>query len=264
MGELDAHPVGPEPVHQIGERGFGGSRPASRQGLPHMPLAASGQDVPMPTGGLGQRVEVIARLALLPACEVGRGELPRQSPVPLRPACQDQQVRPWRIGNLGAGHVSQREFGAEHRLNVEFPCRFGESNHPVQPVVVGQRNGPQVQPGGLLDELLRGTRPVEEAERRVGVQFGIRGGRASAPMTVGPLVAPAFARPGRAVPTVAGGFGQAGPGAARLAGEHPLHLTPGRRPVVPTHRTSLSNICSTVDAMTSRRRSGQHRRRSQP
>ena len=204
------------------------SGPPVDKRLAHMALAASGEDVPVPTRGLGQRVEVVARLALLAAGQVRRGELPRQPPVPLRPARQHQQVRARRVGILGAGHVAQRELGTEHRRHVEFPGRLGEPDHPVQPVVVGQRDGPQVEPGGLLDEFLRRARTVEEAVRRVRVQFGVRGTGATPVRRwlIRRLVAPALARPGRAVATVAGRLGQAGPGTARLAGEHALHLAP--------------------------------------
>ncbi len=40
--------------------------------------------------------------------------------------------------------------------------------------MVGQRDGPQIEPGGLLDEFLRRAGAVEEAVRRMRVQLGIR------------------------------------------------------------------------------------------
>ena len=98
MGQLDADPVGAEPVHQIGQRRRGRIRPAVGKRLADMAFAAAGQDVPVPARRLGQRVEVVARLALLAAGQMRRGQLPRQPSVTLRPAGQHQQVRARRIG----------------------------------------------------------------------------------------------------------------------------------------------------------------------
>ena len=86
-----------------------------------MAFATSGENMPVPARGLGERVVVVARLALLPARQMRLGQLARQPSIALRPARQDQQVWPRRVGHLGAGDVSQRELGAEHRLHVEFP-----------------------------------------------------------------------------------------------------------------------------------------------
>ena len=83
-------------------------------------------------------------------------------------------MRPWRIGILGAVATAEGQLGAEHRLHLEFLGRLGEPHHPVEPVVVGQRDGPQIEPGGLLDEFLRRAGAVEEAVRRMRVQLGVR------------------------------------------------------------------------------------------
>ena len=61
MGQLDADPVAPEPVHQIGQRRCGRLRPAGGQRLADMAFAATGQDVPVPARRLGERVEVVAQ-----------------------------------------------------------------------------------------------------------------------------------------------------------------------------------------------------------
>ncbi len=173
MGQLDADPLSAEPVHQVGQRPLRRVRAAVGKRLAHTALATSGQDVPVPTGGLGQRVDVVARLALLAAGQVRRGQLPRQPSVTFRAAGQHQQVRAGWIRLLGAGARPQRQFGAEDGAQVEFGGRFGEPHRPVQAVVVGQRQGAQAQPGGLLDQFLRRAGPVEEAERRMRVQLGI-------------------------------------------------------------------------------------------
>ncbi|AJR30018.1 hypothetical protein G155_00101 [Mycobacterium sp. VKM Ac-1817D] len=74
------------------------------------------------------------------------------------------------------------------------------------------------------------------------MQLGIRH-RAGRAGNLGRLIAPAFTRPGRTVPAVTDGL-QRQAGTARLAGKHPLHFRPARRPVVPTHPTSVSNMRS--------------------
>ena len=173
MGQLDADPLSAEPVHQVGQRPLRRVRTTIGKRLVHNAFATSGQDVPMPTRGLGQRVDVVARLALLAPGQVRRGQLPRQPSVAFRSAGQHQQVRAGRIGLLGAGNPPQRQLGAEDGAQVELGGRFGEPHRPVKAVVVGQRQGAQTEPGGLLDQFLRRAGPVEEAERRMRVQLGI-------------------------------------------------------------------------------------------
>ena len=180
MGQLDTDPVGAEAVHQVGQRLGGGTRPAGRQRLAHMPFTAAGQNVPVPAGGLGQGVVVIARAALLPTGQMRGGQLTGQPPVAFRSAGQNEQMRARRIGHSGAGGAAQRQLGAEDGAHAEVGGRLGEAHHPVEPVVVGQRDGPQIQPGRLLDEFLRASGAVEEAERRMGVQLGIGHGRRAA------------------------------------------------------------------------------------
>ena len=69
-GQLDADPVAPEPIHQIGQRLFSSLRTAVGKCLADMTFAAPGQDMPVSTGSLGERVEVVAQDALFAA---GRG-----------------------------------------------------------------------------------------------------------------------------------------------------------------------------------------------
>ncbi len=100
----------------------------------------------MPTRRLGQRIEVVAQLALLAAGQMRRGQLPRQPSVAFRAAGQHQQMRAGRIRVLGAGKIpakiparSQRQLGAEYRAHIEFGGRFGKPHRAIQAVVVGQR-----------------------------------------------------------------------------------------------------------------------------
>src|ERR1700712_5111515 len=127
-----------------------------------MTFAASGEDVPMPARGLGQRVVVVARLALLASGQMRRRDLTGQSSVPLRAAGKYQQMRPWRIGIFGAWLVAQRQLGAEYRRDVQLLGGLGEPHHPVEPIVVCQRDGAQLEPGRLLDQFLGRARAVEE------------------------------------------------------------------------------------------------------
>ncbi len=180
VGEFDADPLAAEPVHQVGQRRRGRVRPASGKGLAHMAFAAAGQDVPVSARRLGERVKVVARLALFTTGQMRRGQLPGQPSISLRAAGQHQQVRPRRIGLLGSCHVAQRQLSAEHRPHVQFLGGLGEPHHPVEPVVIGQRDGPQIEAGGLLDEFLRCAGAVEEAVRRMRVQLGIRHRRTGA------------------------------------------------------------------------------------
>lgn len=198
MGQLDADPAGGEPVHQIGQRPLRRVRATLGKRSAHMAFAAAGQDVPVPAGGLGQRVEVVARLTLFATGQMRRGQLPRQPPVAFRAAGQHQQMRAGRIRPLGAGRRyrgSQRQLGAEDRAHVDFRSRFGEPHRPVQAIVVGQRQGTQAQPSGLGDQLLGRAGPVEEAVRRMRMQLGIRD-RRSDPFPARRLVRPALAGPG--------------------------------------------------------------------
>ena len=79
----------------------------------------------------GQRVEVIPRLALLPAGEVGGRQLPGQPPVPLGAAGEDQQVRAGRVRVVGARHPPKRQFGAEDGGHIQLGRSLGEPHHPV-------------------------------------------------------------------------------------------------------------------------------------
>jgi hypothetical protein len=137
---------------------------------------------------------------------------------------------------LGIGHTVlwrshiQRELGAEHGRELDGARRFGEAHHPVEAVVVGEGQGLETESGGLLGQLLRMRRPVEEGEIRMAVQLGVRH-LANPAATVGRLVRLAFARPCRPVATRVPRRA-----AGRPAGGKPaLELTPGHRRVVESH-----------------------------
>src|SRR5947209_5659910 len=65
-------------------------------------------------------------------------------------------------------------------LSWRLGGRFGEADDPVEPVVVGDGQGGQTEPGRLLHQLLRVRRPVQEAEVRVAVELGVGDGGCAA------------------------------------------------------------------------------------
>src|ERR1700757_599020 len=207
-----------------------------------MAFTATGQDMPVPTRRVGERIDIEAQFAFLAAGQMGRGQLPRQSSIAFRAASQHQQMRARRIRLVGTGAGPKRQFGPEYGTHVQFHRRFREPHRPIEAVMVGQRDGAQIQPDRLFDQLLRRAGPVEEAERRMRVQLGVRDGRANRPVIVRRLVAHPLTRQ-RDVIVRSPHRWRAG--TARLTGEHPLHLRPARRTIAETHAAILSNICST-------------------
>jgi hypothetical protein len=142
--ELDADPMGAEPIHQIGQRRTGRFWTSGRECLADMALAAPGENLPVPAGSVGECVVVVPEHSLRTAGQMRGSQLARQSPVPLGAAGQYQQVRTGRIGRLGARDTTERQLGTEHRCHVEFTGGLGEPDHAVETVVVGQRDGLQV------------------------------------------------------------------------------------------------------------------------
>ena len=60
-----------------------------------------------------------------------------------------------RIGHAVLGRVDpEGELGAEHRGQPDGAGGLGVADHAVQPVVVGEGEGLQSQPGRLLGQLL--------------------------------------------------------------------------------------------------------------
>ena len=55
------------------------------------------------------------------------------------------------------------------------PRRLGEAHHPVEAVVVGERERVEAEPGSLCDQLFWMGGPVEKAEVGVDVQLGVAG-----------------------------------------------------------------------------------------
>ncbi len=196
--QLHGHVLPPEGPGQPVELAPGGGGAVARESGGDRSLAAAGEHQPVPPVPLRQVVERAYGLALRAPGQMGLGDGPAQPRVAVGVAGQDHQMGPGRVGfarprrtGLGA-RAQQGELGAEDAGEPHGPGRLGEADHPVQPVVVGQGEGAQPEPGGLGHELLgvRGT--VEEAEIGMAVQLGI------APGILSRRSPPATSRPARA------------------------------------------------------------------
>ncbi len=82
--------------------------------------------------------------------------------------------RPAGPDRFGVGSL-EGEFRPAQRRERRPDRRFGEPDGAVEPVPIGERDPAQPQAAPLLDELLRVRRPLEEAEVRPAVEFGILG-----------------------------------------------------------------------------------------
>ena len=72
--------------------------------------------------------------------------------------------------------VRHRDLGAEHGGETDRLGRFGEAHHPVEAVVVGDRQRLEPEAGRLGGQLLRVGGTVEEREVGVAVQLRVRHG----------------------------------------------------------------------------------------
>ncbi len=97
--ELDGHVVAPEAVDETVEGAARSARALPGQRRGQRPLAAAGEDLPVPAVPVGQGVEGEERLALLPARQVGLGDDPPEAGVPLGAAGQHHQVGAVRVGH---------------------------------------------------------------------------------------------------------------------------------------------------------------------
>ncbi len=177
VGELDDDPGGAEPVEQRPEGFVRGGLAPTFEGLPHRPLAAAGEDPPVPVRLRREVVQVVPRPALLGAGgQVRARHGPGEPVVAVLTVREQQQVRALGVGDavLRPGQP-EGQLGAVDRRHGRV--RLGHLGHPggtVEPVVVGQRQPVQVQARRFLDQVLRSARTVEEAEGRVRVQLGVR------------------------------------------------------------------------------------------
>ena len=134
--------------------------------------------------------------------QLGLADHAGQCGVADRVASQYEEVTTVGVG-LTRGDVEfvDGEFCPEDGGEADVSCRFGEPDHTVEPVVIGDRQGLEVEPDGFLHQLLGRRRAVEEAEARVAVKLGV-GLPAGSTNQCGGFVGRSAPRPGRAVATV--------------------------------------------------------------
>ena len=238
-GQLDHHVLVPEHLGQSAQLPPGLAGPARSQRRGHRPLAAPGQHHPVTAVRAGQRARVVDRAALLGTRQLGGADHGAQPGVAFRVAGQDQQVTAVRVGHAGLrGRQVQAELGAEHGAQADplvTQPRGGlrELRDTVHPVVVGEGERLEPEPGGLGDELTGRGRPVQEAERGMAVQLGPR-------HAAGFLGPGQPRRPGNHVVWCASLWQRCRWAGLALGapGHPPPQLTPGNRRVVPAHTTS--------------------------
>ena len=193
--EFDDHSLAPEQPDQPPQFTSSGLRALGREGGRHRSLAAPREHPRMTRHCIGEIVEPEDGHTLL-AGEMAEAEGPGDPCVPLGAVGEQQHVRPVRVGGMGVGQQTgvdlvqglglrstpaftldqtgrERDLGPEHRGQPDRTGCLGEADHPVEPVVIGEGEGVETEPDGLLDELLGVRRPVEEREVAVAVQFGI-------------------------------------------------------------------------------------------
>ena len=243
VDELDVDGILPEQRDEPIELARGAGRTLGAERVAHGALAASRQHRPLRIAGAaraqGEVVEVVEGPALLGALQLrvreGRGE----PVVPLLAAREHEKMRADRIGlprprrRRGGILVTQRKLRAERRLDLERLGGLREADDPVEPVVVRDRQRVEAETLGLFGELFGRGRPVEERERRMRVQLGIRDdvGRA---LDRGRGVGAALVRPRGAVAAVGSGGHVAG---AAAVAEDALELGPRHRGIVEAHRS---------------------------
>ncbi len=252
VDQLDVHGIPAEQRDQSIELGCRRLRPARGQRAPHRAFAAPRQYRPVSVGLRGQLVEVVQRAPLLGTLQLPVRDGGREPVVSLFAAREDEQVRARGIGfstprrARGSVEMTERELGAKDGLHLQGLGGFGEAHDAVEPVVVGDREGVQAEPLGLFGELFGRGGPVEERERRVGVQLGVRhhvGGTGDRLRHVWP----ALARPGRAVAAVGVRGNVTG---APLVAEQPLHLRPRDGRVVKAHQSYLASATQPSSSQT--------------
>ena len=101
--QLDGQVVAAEPPDQVVEGLGRGRRALGGEGGGQRPLAAPGEDLPVPAVTVGQVVEGDDRLPLLPAGQVGLGDDPAEAGVALGVPGQHDQVGAVGVGHAGPG-----------------------------------------------------------------------------------------------------------------------------------------------------------------
>ncbi len=185
--QLHPHPVAAEALDEAAELARRRRGPLVLERLRHRPLAAPGEEEGNGTrAGTAELVdELVERQAgrALLARELGQAQGAAQRGVARRAVGEHHQVPPRRVGSAHHRVVGavEGDLGAEDRGQADLRGGLGEAHHAVEAVVVGECQGLEAEPGGLLGQRLGRRGAVEEAEVRVGVELGVgHGGRAGA------------------------------------------------------------------------------------
>ena len=198
--KLDDDVLAAEPLDETVELSRGRTRTGFDERSRHGSLATTRQDEEVTAGELGQAVEVVTRTTFLAAGEMALADGAGETGVALGIVGKDDEVGTGRVGDPGAwrcrgggggggareapGHSASRtlravggqgELGAEDGGHSHFLCRLGKAHHPVEPVVVGQCQRPELEPGGFGDEFLGVGGTVEETEIRMAVELCVPG-----------------------------------------------------------------------------------------
>ena len=279
--QLDRHPIPAERLHEATQLPASGTRSVAFERGGHGSLPAPGQRPPVPASGVGQVAEREPRRTLL-AGEMPEAQRTGQPGVPLGTVGEEHEVLAMRIrltelraepplAPAGGGRAvglalgrlflpdhpldvptspEERDLGAEHGRQPDRPGRLGEADDAVQPVVVGERERFETEPGCLFGELLRMRGTVEEGEVRVAVQLGIGRGRPPAALGNRRLERLALAAPRRAVATgVPARATRGAPIGEALPREASLELAPRHGRIVEAHGRQPRRTCvrSTLD-----------------
>ena len=154
--EFDHHPITAEPVHQVVQRPTGRRRTVGLQRCGNSSLAATSEHCPVGigTGQLGQTVRRESG-STLPSGQLGLGNGRSQPGVADRIGGQDDKMggrrvrcpgpsrprgRPVGGGPVGGGHV-EGKLTTEDGGQAVGPGGLGEPHHPIEAVVVGERQG---------------------------------------------------------------------------------------------------------------------------
>ena len=244
MGQLDADPVGAEPVHQIGKRRRRPLRAARRQALGAHGLCGSRSGCA--SARLRPRSARHSRSAACPshrrpdaqspAVATVVGNPPARGPAPAGAVPADRDPRCGRHRRATTRRRTPSASPVPWRPRRTAPPRRARRGRSARWPADRAGRPPRRAPPACWHR--RGScTPNARATRRTG-RWRPR------PLHIQRLDSSPRLRDqaGLSPPSPAGLNGH--PGTARLAVEHPLHLAPARRPGEPAHPYSLSNICS--------------------
>jgi hypothetical protein len=143
------------------------------------------------------------------------------------------------------GGQAHRQLRSMHGRQVVGLGGLGEAGRAVEAVVIGQRQGVQPEPHGLLHQVLRRRRTIQEAEVRMRVQLGVRNHRAVRALRLlmdWRRVRGAVLRPRRAVPTVFTELGGVQKSFPCAPGELLLEIPPRDGRILVSHRNASSSV----------------------